>query len=229
MPINFRFLSREHLLEPLSCGPAFLFIIFGLLSWVSAVSTCFPCPVCRKLAVRFATLLSAEKLGKLACHFMSLNALWWSSLKKAFRKFNIVIFVSNWDFLPSLLTFTLSWQIVGMQPGGLKQLYDDNTWVVNPPESSFVFQSFLSAGKGSGQMNEYIVIVLIGKYMKAITSFEAPKMSCLARADIFCSTSQIISNKVYVCLLQKIHVCTFEDCLGQKTKGFIGTESIHSL
>lgn len=116
-----------------------------------------------------------------------------------------------------------------MQPADLKLLYDDNTWVVNPPESSFVFQSFLSAGKGSGQMNKYIIIVLIGKYMKAITSFEAPKMSSLARADIFCSTSQIISNKVYVCLLQKIHVCTFEDCLGQKTKGFIGTESIHSL
>lgn len=37
--------------------------------------------------------------------------------------------------------------------------------------------------------------------MKTITGFEAPEMSSLARADNFRSTSQIISNKVYVCVL----------------------------
>lgn len=108
-------------------------------------------------------------------------------------------------------------------------MYDNNTCVVNPPETSFVFQSLLSAGKGTGQMIRDTVIVLIGKFMKAVTGFETPEMSSLARADIFCSASQIISNKAYVCIRQKIHVCTFEDCLGQKKKGFIGTESIHSL
>lgn len=96
--------------------------------------------------------------------------------------------------------------------------------VINLPESSFVFQSLLSAGKRTGQMIRDIIILLIGKFMKAVIVFEAPEMSSLAKADIFCSTSQIISNKAYVCILQMIHVCIFEDCLGQKKKGFVGTE-----
>jgi len=73
-----------------------------------------------------------------------------------------------------------------------------------------------------------IITVLKGRLVKAITVFEALEVSSLVRAVIFRNTSQIISNKSYVCILQKIHVCTFEDCLGQKKKGFISTESIHS-
>lgn len=41
-----------------------------------------------------------------------------------------------------------------MQSGGFKLLSDDNICVVNPPESSFVFQSFLWADKGTGRIIE---------------------------------------------------------------------------
>lgn len=56
--------------------------------------------------------------------------------------------------------------------------------------------------------------------MKALIVSEASEMSALVRADIFCSTSQMMSNKTYVCVLQKMHVCMHEDCLGQKKKRF---------
>lgn len=63
--------------------------------------------------------------------------------------------------------------------------------------------------------------------MKTIVIFEASEMSSLMRADIFCSTSEILSNKTKVCAFQKIHVCTFE--VGQEKSCFICTESIPRL
>lgn len=63
-------------------------------------------------------------------------------------------------------------------------------------KSSFAVQPFLSAGKGTGWMIRDQIIVVIGKFMKTIAVFEASEMSSLMRADIFCSTSKILSNKI---------------------------------
>lgn len=62
-------------------------------------------------------------------------------------------------------------------------------------KSNFAFQPFFSAGKGTGGMIRDKIILVIERFMKTIAVLEASEMFSLVIADIFCSTSEILSNK----------------------------------